>query len=178
MSDSEKEPETTSAPDKKIIASKVSGTVKWFNVRSGYGFINRDDTKEDVFVHQTAIVKNNPKKYLRSVGREGNEACNVTGPDGEPVQGSKYAADRRRYRGRRYYRGRGGGGGRRYPPRQRQDDEEGEGEEEEEREGEEREHRPARRRPFYRGFRGGYRGGYGDRGGYGPKKIVLLVSKI
>ena len=55
-------------PPKQVIATKVSGTVKWFNVKSGYGFINRNDTKEDVFVHQTAIIKNNPKKAVRSVG--------------------------------------------------------------------------------------------------------------
>ena len=53
---------------KQVIATGVSGTVKWFNVKSGYGFINRNDTKEDVFVHQTAIIKNNPKKAVRSVG--------------------------------------------------------------------------------------------------------------
>merc|ERR1712037_141307 len=52
-------------PVKEVIATKVSGTVKWFNVKSGYGFINRNDTKEDVFVHQTAIIKNNPKKAVR-----------------------------------------------------------------------------------------------------------------
>ena len=76
--------------DRKVIGSKFTGTVKWFNVKRGYGFITPDGARVEIFVHHSSIVRNNPRKYLRSLGdgervefdvvegRKGGMAINVT----------------------------------------------------------------------------------------------------
>ena len=85
----------------------IIGTVKWFNVRDGYGFITREDTKEDVFVHKFGIARNNPNKIKPSLG-DGEkvqfdivcvpwrtpEAVHVSGVGGTTVEGSPHAPNR------------------------------------------------------------------------------------
>ncbi len=34
---------------------RLEGTVRWFNARKGYGFIDRDDGQGSVFVHYSDI---------------------------------------------------------------------------------------------------------------------------
>jgi CspA family cold shock protein len=33
------------------------GTVKWFNVQKGFGFIQPEDSSKDVFVHMSAVER-------------------------------------------------------------------------------------------------------------------------
>ena len=37
------------------MSDRVSGTVKWFNNAKGFGFITREESDDDVFVHFRSI---------------------------------------------------------------------------------------------------------------------------
>ncbi|XP_058529773.1 Y-box-binding protein 1-like [Ochotona princeps] len=109
------EPKPSTTGHKKQLATKVVGTVVWFNVKSRYGFIRRHDIQEDVFVHHTAIKSYNGRSYLPSLaegetvefdveeGRQGVQAANVTGPGGAAVRGSRYMSE---WRGSHFFPGR------------------------------------------------------------------------
>ena len=35
--------------------STLKGTIKWFNSKKGFGFIEREDKEKDAFVHASAV---------------------------------------------------------------------------------------------------------------------------
>tara|TARA_B100000401_G_scaffold356423_1_gene253904 strand:+ start:340 stop:555 length:216 start_codon:yes stop_codon:yes gene_type:complete len=37
------------------MSTVIKGTCKWFNMRKGFGFLEREDKEKDVFIHITAV---------------------------------------------------------------------------------------------------------------------------
>lgn len=57
------------------------GTVKFFNVTKGFGFITQSDNRNDVFVHSTGLIdqvrENDSVTFDLEEGRKGLNAVNV-----------------------------------------------------------------------------------------------------
>ncbi len=64
----------------------ANGTVKWFNDKKGYGFIEQEDGGSDLFVHHNAINADGFKSLKEGdrvtfdieQGQKGPAAANVT----------------------------------------------------------------------------------------------------
>lgn len=92
-----------SAPaDQTPGGERIRGKVKWFNIRRGYGFIERADKKDDIHVHFTGIKDPEDGKKFKTLGEgedvefkiakdksERDTAVEVTGPAGAAVQGAR-----------------------------------------------------------------------------------------
>jgi cold shock protein len=76
---------TTSSERSSGTSVEETGTVKWFNVEKGFGFIARDSGGKDVFVHISALERsgltalNEGERVIFDVteGRKGPEAARV-----------------------------------------------------------------------------------------------------
>mmetsp|Transcript_9815 Transcript_9815/g.9479 ORF Transcript_9815/g.9479 Transcript_9815/m.9479 type:complete len:129 (-) Transcript_9815:157-543(-) len=90
---------TRGAVSSTSLDERRTGTVKWFNTEKGFGFIVPDDGEGDVFVHQTSIntegfrsLADGEKVEFETITDDNGKtkADDVTGPDGEAVQGAPF----------------------------------------------------------------------------------------
>jgi CspA family cold shock protein len=66
--------------------SVITGTVKWFNERKGFGFISPADGSKDVFVHYSAIQGNGFKTLAEGQQVQFEVTQGQKGPSAENVQ--------------------------------------------------------------------------------------------
>ncbi|CAD5219472.1 unnamed protein product [Bursaphelenchus okinawaensis] len=83
---------------KKVVLRGCTGVVKWFSISKGFGFIRRNDNEKDIFVHSSAIVQRDDRRWRYALvadqevefdvisGWKGPKAQAVTLPGGEPVE--------------------------------------------------------------------------------------------
>ena len=98
--------------DPIVLERDVKGTVKWFSMMKGYGFIRLNDEEKEIFVHASSIVRSINKPLVLMDGQKvefdiidgikGHEAACVSGPNGMRV-GKTFDADRLPNNGRFYY---------------------------------------------------------------------------
>ncbi|MDH5474331.1 MAG: cold shock domain-containing protein [Cyclobacteriaceae bacterium] len=59
----------------------MEGTVKFFNVTKGFGFIKPTDSSEDIFVHSSGLIdeirENDQVEFDVEEGKKGLNAVNV-----------------------------------------------------------------------------------------------------
>jgi len=64
---------------------RIQGKVKWFNNNKGYGFIEQDNGRPDVFVHYSAIQEDGYKSLKEGQVVEFDLIDGPKGPQAENV---------------------------------------------------------------------------------------------
>jgi len=98
--------ESKAGEPEKVVIRGLLGTVKWFSVFNHYGFIQRHDNEQDVFVHLSGIIQRGKTSFALDADLEvemdiassdkGEKAIAVTLPGGLPIENTRIVRFSRR----------------------------------------------------------------------------------